>query len=110
MKIRIAIILLLVGSVIFMGLRGYHNKPYDYLVHTVTIAADSSDVTSATKFVTFSTTFDNVPVVLVVPPFGVDGTWSAGTITTTSCSVSVDTCPDQAAKSFSVVIIPHERL
>jgi hypothetical protein len=88
----------------------FYNKLMTEQLHTVTIESDSSGVTSDTKDVTFPATFNNAPIVMIVPPLGVDGTWSADSITITGCDVVVDTCPDMAGKSFEVAVFAHERL
>ena len=98
------------GMFLMTGMRSFYNKTMTTQVHTVQIASDSSDVATAYKFVTFPETFKTPPAVLVVPPLGVEGTWTAGTITTTTCSVSVDTCNDLTGVSFEVVIVAHEKL
>lgn len=93
----------------FLGMRSYWNRLMTTQIHTVAIGADSL-VTSATAKVTFPETFDSAPVVLVVPPWGIDGTWSVSGITTTICSVAVDACGDQASDSFKIVLVAHEKL
>ena len=106
--IIIGLCLLMVGGL--LGMRSFYNKTMTTQIHTLSINGDSSDVTTADKLVTFPETFKTAPAVLVVPPLGVEGTWTAGTITTTTCSVSVDTCTDLQGIDFEVAIVAHEKL
>lgn len=108
-KVGIILLCLVVGLFLF-GMRSFYNKTMTTQVHTLSINDDSSDVTTADKFVTFPETFKTAPAVLVVPPLGVEGTWTAGTITTTTCSISVDTCTDLQGVDFEVVVVAHEKL
>ena len=109
MKKFIIVLMAFSLAVSAFAMRSYWNKLLTTQVHTVGIGADSL-VTSATKDVTFPETFDNIPVVLIVPPLGAEGTWTADSITTSGCDVVVDACGNFCSTSIKVVILAHERL
>lgn len=73
-----------------------------------TIALNGSGTGSAA--VTFDVAYTNTPVVAVVPPLGVNGTFAAGSITTTGFTLSITTASDLASANCEVGWMAHEPL
>lgn len=73
----------------------------------IVIALDGSG--NGSDVVTFSPSFDNIPVVEVVPPLGVTGTFSPGTPTISGTTIAI-TGASLTSQNVEVAFTAHEKL
>lgn len=73
-----------------------------------TISLDSFG--TGTASVTFDVAYTNTPVMVVIPPLGVNGTFSAGSITTTGFTLTITTASDLASANCEVGWFASEKL
>ena len=85
---------------------GFNQLQYHY--ERQVIALDGSG--NASIAVVFDAAYDNTPIVTVVPPLGVNGTWSAASITTTGFTISVVTASDLASSNAAMVWFAHQKM
>ncbi len=87
----------------------YYDKKYEVTLWTIQVDANG-DISVGASFI-FKEPFVNAPAVLVVPPLLANGTWTAGSITTTGFTLSIATATYlDADTNYDIVVMAHEKM